>query len=105
VLVNQDLTPSVQEALVRQLFITQVLDGTTFDAQVAQDPAYLMTLKQQQHRTLVIRPLTETQHRDLFDVVLFVKTGLASVEYNKFGPPGLTLPVVKLYWGVLGLTS
>ncbi len=103
VLCNADLTQNVQDALVTQLFLTQVLDGTTFDTHVANNVNYLISIKQNNQRVLVIRPLSETQHKELFDVVLFIKNGLAAVETNKFGPPGLTLPVIKLFWGALGI--
>lgn len=102
VLVNQDLTPNVQAMLIKQLFISETLDGYTFDSNVEAVPEYIQLVKAAQARIMVIRPFTELQNRELFDVVLFVKMGLASVETNKFGPPGFTLPVVNLYWGNLG---
>ena len=98
VFVNNDLTDNVKEALVRQLFISEAITGAEFDARVVADPNYYTAVHQNNLRIMVIRNLSETTNRELADVVIFVKAGLASVEGGKFGPPGLTLPVDRLYW-------
>lgn len=106
IIVNDDLAPSTRSHLIRQLFINSVLDGYTFDSYVAADDQYVNKLKQLNQRVMVVRTF---QDRDqvptwtLADVVVFIKQGLAAIEINKFGPHGLTLPVLHLYWGALGI--
>lgn len=104
--VNDDLSPSVREHLIRQLFINQVLDGPTFDGYVSTDPYYPNKIKQLNQRIMVVRTFADRYQVSTWtvpDVVMFIKQGLAAVEVNKFGPPGFTLPVLKLYWGALGV--
>lgn len=106
VCVNDDLSPSVRENLIRQLFINQVMDGATFDGYVNIDPLYPSKIKQLNRRIMVVRTFANREQVSTWeipDVVMFIKQGLATVEINKFGPPGLTLPVLKLYWGALGI--
>lgn len=100
IFVNNDLSDNVQDALVRQLFIHQVMTGADFDGYVdgyATPTDYTDYLHGGNIRVLVKRDFNDVTNRDLADVVIFVKAGLAAVETNKFGPPGLTLPVDKLY--------
>lgn len=111
IFVNNDLSTSAQAHLVRQLFITDVLDGDTFDAYFNDDASDgyadgYGAANFIRRRIMVIRSFEGRGTVDtwsLADVVIFVKQGLASVERNKFGPPGLTLPVLKLTWGALGI--
>jgi hypothetical protein len=105
IMINNDLTDQVLEFISRQLFLTDILDGYDFLQTIDGYDGYdfLPRIKRQNRRVAVIQSHQEKTHRDLFDLVLFVKNGLASVECNKFGPPGLTLPVTKLYWGILGV--
>ena len=98
VFVNNNLTDNVKEALVRQLFISEAITGAEFDARVEVDPNYYAVVHQNNLRIMVIRDLSDATNRNLADAVIFVKAGLASVEGGKFGPPGLTLPVDRLYW-------
>ncbi len=110
IFVNNDLSASAQTHLVRQLFITDILDGDTFDAYFNDDASdgYADGYGQEnfrQRRILVIRTFLDrgtVTTWTLADVVIFVKNGLAAVECNKFGPPGLTLPVLRLTYGALG---
>ncbi len=102
VFVNNDLVDSVRDMLVTQLHIDQTYTGEQFDAIIANDPNYPQTVKQLRQRVMVIRSFEELENRDIPDVVLFVKAGLASVEKNNFGPPGLTLQVINISWGALG---
>jgi hypothetical protein len=103
IFVNRDLTDQVRGWIMKQLHITAAVDGYTFDASVAADSDYVDKIHRLNLRLLVERPFTETQNRELADVVIFVKNGLASVEVNNFGPPGNTFPVLKLHWGQLGI--
>lgn len=97
IMVNNDLAGNLQETLVRQLFLHEVISGQEFDARVSADPNYPTIIHQQELRILVIRSFYDMTNRDLMDIVIFIKAGLASVEANKIGPPGLTLSVDKLY--------
>lgn len=96
ILVNNDLVPGVQDPLVRQLYITESMTGAEFDARVLEDPNYPFIIHANHLRILVIRDFKDTANRDLMDVAIFIKAGLASIEANKFGPPGQTYPVDRL---------
>ncbi len=97
IFINDDLSVFVQDTLVKQLYAKEAITGEEFDARVAADPNYTTAAKQAGFRILVIRDLSDTTNRELADIVIFVKAGLASVLENKFGPPGLTLPITTLY--------
>lgn len=101
VFVNNDLVDQVRDWIVKQLHISEYMDGYTFDQRITANPDYVTEIKQLDQRLLVIRNLREHTNRNLADVVLFVKAGMASVEENKFGPPGQTVRVINLYWGQL----
>jgi len=101
VFVNNDLTSNVQSFIVKQLHITEVIDGYTFDARIASDSDYLTKLCQLDLRIMVVRSFDELENRSLASVVIFVSHGLAAILENKLGPPGLTFPVVDLTWGKL----
>lgn len=104
IFVNNDLSESVRSTLIRQLQINEVLDGYVFDERVAADPAYPDTIRQLRLRVMVVRTFVDRATVATWtipEVVIFVKNGLAAIERNNFGPPGLTLPVINLYWGAL----
>ncbi len=103
VFVNADLTSQVQAHLVKQLHISEVIDGYVFDDRVTADSSYPATVRNQKLRLMVVRSFEELENRDLADVVIFVKAGLAAIEKNGFGPPGLTFPILNLYWQKLGI--
>lgn len=93
---NKDLTANTQAALVRQLFINEVMDGYEFDLRVALDPNYPSIVHLNNLKILVVRPFYELTNRTLADVAIFVKAGMAAVENNKFGPPNKTYPIDRL---------
>jgi len=101
IFVNNDLTNSVRNALVKQLYINDYMTGTEFDNIIDADPDYPSKVKQLNQRIMVIRSFEEQNNRDLADVVIFVAHATASIERNKFGPPGITYPVDSLTWGKL----
>ncbi len=108
---NNDVSDSVQETLIRQLYIDIVMTGDTFDGYVALYDGYADTLKSGNKRILVIRPFDNYTNRTLADVAIYVKHGLAAVELTKIeknGPPGYTYPVVNLslpqILGLMGYT-
>ena len=98
VFVNNDLTESVRDALVKQLYISEIMDGYTFDHTIANNPDYPTQVKNSNGRVMVVRSFKELQNRTIADVVIFVTHGTANVEENKFGPPGLVLRVAELTW-------
>ena len=105
IFVNNDLTDSVRNMLVKQLHISEVIDGDTFDARVTADSNYPNTIKADDLRLMVVRSFLELDNRALADVVVFVSHGLAAILENNFGPKGQTYPVVNLTWGKLGIFS
>ena len=99
IFINNDLTDQVRSFIMKQLHISEWMTGATFDARVVADPEYADNM-----RALGLRLMVEIDHRNLdnrehADVVAFVKNGMISAEYNKFGPPKPAFPVVNVHWG------
>jgi hypothetical protein len=105
ILVNADLTPNVQAAIQRQLYINDTITGTEFDLRIAADPNYVAVVHANGLRVLIVRDFTDVSNRDKFDIVLFAKAGLISVEINKFGAPGQTFSIDRCYLSQLFFTS
>lgn len=103
IMINSDLTENVKSFIMRQLHINEAIDGYTFDTRISNNSNYPNVVKQLDNRLLVIRSHADQQNREYYDIVLFFKNGLTCVEENKFGPPGITFPVVNLTLGKLGL--
>ncbi len=103
IFVNNDLTNQAQSFIVTQLHISEVIPGETFDARVAADSEYVNKVKQLGLRLLVVRSFVELTNRELADIVIFVKNGMAAVESGKYGPPTKSFLVRNLYWGQLGI--
>ncbi len=97
IFVNNDLTQSIEDTIKRQFFISESITGEEFDVRVTNDEAYPEIVKLNDLRILVKRSFYEQTNRNLADIVIFVKAGLASVEYSNVGPPGLTMPIDKMY--------
>lgn len=95
--------PSTVQGIDIQLEITETMNFAEFNARVTADPNYPTNVHLNGLRILVILPnFHDTTNRNLADIVLFVKQGIASVEKNKFGPPGLSLPVQRLnIWNLI----
>lgn len=97
IFVNADLNDGIRNSLISQLEITENMTGQEFDARVTVDPNYPTNIHANHLRILVIRDsFHDLTNRNLADIVMFVKQGLASIEKNNFGPPGLTLPVQRI---------
>jgi hypothetical protein len=103
IFINTDLTENVKSFFIKQLHINEVIDGYVFDTRLSHDATYPDKVHQLDIRLMVVRSLAELQNRQYADVVLFFKNGLVCVEENKYGPPGITFPVVNLTLGKLGL--
>ena len=93
------LTPpgSTIQGIDVQLQITETITKADFDARVLADPNYPKVVHLNRLRILVILPdFQDITNRNLADVVMFVKQGLASVEKCKYGEPGFTLDAQRL---------
>lgn len=97
IFINTDLVQEVQDVFTRQLFLTQIITGAQFDGYVATDGYYIADIYINMERIMVMRDLSDQTNRSLADIVLFAKTGLVSVISNRVGPPGVTLPIDKVY--------
>lgn len=93
---NTDIVDQIQGVLTRQLFLDEILPASTFDGYVAADPNYIQSVHSDGYRILVLRNLQDHTNRNLADMVLFIKNGLAAVLINNFGPHGSTFPIDKL---------
>jgi hypothetical protein len=96
IFVNNDLTDQVKSVLKSQLFLSDIITGEEFDARISSDPNYVNVIKNSFQRVLVIRSFWDHTNRELADVAIFIKNGLAYIEKNNFGPPEQTYQVAKL---------
>lgn len=97
IFINKDINDGIRSLLITQLFINDVMDGNTFDGYVSMDPGYVNRIHGSNLRVLVIREsFRDFTNRELADVVIFIKNGMASVEENKLGPPRPQFPLQNL---------
>jgi len=96
IFVNADLTQNVEDAVIRQLEITEAIDGYEFDQRIIDDPNYPSIIHTTNINLLVIRSFYDTTNRALADIVIFISQGLAYVLSNKVGPPGQTFQVDRM---------
>lgn len=96
VFVNADLTVNVEQAIQRQLEITDTMDGYEFDQRVLTNPNYPQIIHNMALRVLVVRPFTDYTNRQLADIAIFVKAGLAYVLGKNNGPPAQTFQVDRM---------
>lgn len=108
VFVNNNISGSVQEKLITQLFIDLLLTGDEFDAIVDgyADGYFFADIKANHQRVMVLRNYlingipNNIPNRELADIILYISNGLANVLTKEGHKP--SLPVVNLYWGALG---
>lgn len=93
---NTDVVSSIQTVLIRQLHLSEIIDGYEFDSRLVSDPNYYDTVHLNNQRILVLRDLGDFTNRTVADMVVFIKAGLLCVESNKNGPPGATFPIDNL---------
>ena len=86
-----------RDNLITQLCITEAMDGKEFDDRVKWDENYPAIVRNNNLRILVMRDFSDLTNRNLADIAIYVKNGLAAIECNKFGPPGRTYPVKDMY--------
>jgi len=88
---------STIQGLDTQLQINETIMFDEFNARVKADPNYPTVVHLNQLRILVIlSDFQNTTNRNLADVVMFVKQGIASVEKCKYGSPGFSLDVQRI---------
>lgn len=129
IFINNNISSTLQTHLVRQLQITEVITGEIFDARVASDSDgyeidgyidadgyfvdyvpdleftdYVTYVHSTNRRILVLRDFTDTTNRELADLVLFIKNGIAAMEFAPgYGPPSLSMSVNKIRLNFYGL--
>src|ERR1039457_1445096 len=87
---NIDLSQSIMDTLIVQLRLTYIINAADFDNNVAIDGYYISDIYQLNLRVLVLRDLQDQTNRNIADIVLFFKNGLASVLCRKVAQPGKT---------------
>jgi hypothetical protein len=94
IFINSDFPDQTKNKLITQLYLTEVMSDVEFDNRVLADPNYPVIVHLNNLRILVIREdLQDFTNRTLADIVLFFKLGLATVLYNNYGPPTLSMPI------------
>lgn len=103
IFINNDMNDAVRTTITSQLEINETISFSEFNARITADPNYPIFVHGNKLRVLVLLPtFRDYTNRDLADIVIFLKQGLASVEKNKFGPPGLTLEIQRLnIWNLI----
>ena len=97
IFINSDLNDITIESLTTQFQISEKMDFSEYNARVEADPNYPHIVHNMKSRILVILPtLQDLTNRDTADLVLFYTKGQVVVEKNKFGPPGLSLPLSRI---------
>lgn len=92
-----DLDGYGKATLESQLYIHETMTGDEFDARVSSDPNYPQIVHLMGYRILVIRAdLRNYTNREFADVVLFVKQGMASIEKNNYGIPGICIAISRI---------
>jgi hypothetical protein len=103
VMVNNDLSVSVQNRLQIQLHIDETINGQELDLRIAADPTYPQNVRAVRHRVMIMRDLRETNNRTEMDLVIFVRESMVYVERNCFGPTGKSIYLSNVTWGQLGI--
>lgn len=104
IMINDDLTPNVKDMLIRQLFLSEMITKAEWESRLALNSLYPTLVRRDGKRLAVLSSHQELrENRDVFDLVLFVKSGMISVEENFYGPPRPAFPIVNLYWGQFGI--
>jgi hypothetical protein len=98
IFINRDINPPIQTKLETQLFSTETITYDEFVDRMTVTPNYVDIIHLNNLRVIVLLDnFTDTTYRNLADVVLFVKAGLAAILKNNYGSHELTLQVDRLY--------
>jgi len=97
IFINSEISDQQKSIISEQLFISETISFTEFNLRVENTPSYPEIIQGQNLRILVLCDnFQDYTNRNLADVVIFVKQNLASIEKNKFGPPGVTFDVPRI---------
>lgn len=97
IFLNADINDGVRSTLNTQLMLDETITFTEFNARVEADPNYPVNIHLQKLRVMVILPdFRDYTNREAADLVLFYNQGQVTVEKNKYGPPGLSLPIQRI---------
>lgn len=97
IFVNRDISDEQKKHLATQLFINETMTKAEFDLRVSADPNYPTIIKGFKSRILVILDtFQDFKNRELADVVLFQKGGLAYIENKGYGSPRLTVNMLNI---------
>ena len=89
--------PSTIQGIDVQLEINETMTLAEFNARVTADPNYPTVIHLNNLRILVIlSDFTDQTNRQLADIVIYAKGGLANILKNNVGPPGLSLPIERI---------
>jgi len=98
IFINSDVSQVSISTLTTQLFLNEIITDTEFSARLAVDPDYVSNIHANNLRVMVLKDFVlNTIDNANADLVLYVKSGLASILKNNNGPPGLALPLNNLY--------
>ena len=87
IFVNSNLSEQVRQTIERQLYITETISFEEFDGYATYTGRLLV----------LVTDFDNVENRELADVVIYVKMGLAYILKNNFGPTGLTVQVDRMY--------
>jgi len=98
IFINETISNSVKDVLIKQLFITESITGDEFDNRLLSDPNYVDIVHLNNKRILVLRSFIEPIPNNFnADIIMFIKNGLASIISNKIGPYGYTTSIQSIY--------
>jgi len=93
IFVNSNISEQVLSVVQRQLFIDNTYSLNEFNDYTSQDGYFGLNKR----LLVLVSDFEISTNRDLADVVLYVKAGLAYILKNNFGPTGLTVQVDRMY--------
>jgi hypothetical protein len=97
VVVNDNITTSINAKIQRQWLINEFISGVEFDARVVADPNYPTNVKLSGRRICVTRPLTDVFDKTIVDHVIYIKYGMAKFESSVSFPKGLLKLIDNLF--------
>lgn len=97
IFINAEIDDGVKATLTTQLRLDEVMSFDEYNLRVEGTPQYPTIVHLQGYRILVTLPdMRNTTNRATADLVLFYNGGQVTVEKNKYGPPGLSLPIQRI---------
>lgn len=85
IFINNDLNDISKTKLTNQLYLTETITKSEYDARLANDPYYPVIVHSFKLRVLVTLPtFQDYTNRETADIVMFLKLGLAAIEKNNF---------------------